>query len=104
LPSDIAFRIPTGNKELLELGAIEWQEVISRDNLSQQLSDSAKSIKGNKQENLNFFDLQEQNISQAEKPKTDDKQEAVSTEIIEDKVFLFFLHLLPFLSSRLTVF
>jgi len=76
--------IPTGNKELLELGAIEWQEVISRDNLSQQLSDSAKSVKSDKQENLSLFDLQEQNISQANKSKKDDKQEAVSTEIITE--------------------
>lgn len=76
--------IPTGNKELLELGAIEWQEVISRDKLSQQLSDLAKSIKSNKQENLNLFDLQEQNASQTEKSKKYDKQEAVSTKIIED--------------------
>lgn len=75
--------IPSGNKELLELGAIEWQEVISRDNLSQQLSDLAKSIKSNKQENLNIFDLQEQNISQAEKSKTDDKQEDFSIETTE---------------------
>ena len=74
--------IPAGNKELLELGAIEWQEVISRDNISQQLSDSAKSVKSNKQENLSLFDLQEQNISQADNSKTDDKQEAVSTETI----------------------
>ncbi len=74
--------IPTGNKELLELGAIEWQEVISRDNLSQQLSDLAKSVKSNKQGNLNLFDLEEQNISQADKSKTDDKQEAVSTDTI----------------------
>jgi len=74
--------IPEGNKKLLELGAIEWQEVISRDNLSQQLSDSAKSVKSNKQENLSLFDLQEQNISQADNSKTDDKQEAVSTETI----------------------
>ncbi|MDP0588869.1 MAG: DNA-processing protein DprA [Candidatus Endonucleobacter bathymodioli] len=36
---------PAGNKELLKLGAIEWPEVISRDNLSQQLSDSAQSMK-----------------------------------------------------------
>lgn len=77
--------IPTGNKELLELGAIEWQELISQDNFSQQLSNSAKSVKSNKQENLSLFDLQEQNISQADKSKTDDIQEAVSTEtIIED--------------------
>ncbi|BAS67740.1 DNA-processing protein DprA [Bathymodiolus septemdierum thioautotrophic gill symbiont] len=76
--------IPTGNKELLGLGAIEWQEVISRDDLSQQLSDSAKSVKSNKQENLSLFDLQEQNISQANKSKTDNKQEAVSTETIID--------------------
>lgn len=76
---------PAGNKELLKLGAIEWQEVISIDNLSQQLSDSAKSIEGNKQGNLSLFDLQEQNITpQAKKSKTDDKQRADSTEIIED--------------------
>lgn len=55
--------IPTGNKKLLELGAIEWQEATSRDNISQQLSDSAKSVTSNKQENLSCFDLEEQNIS-----------------------------------------
>jgi len=80
--------IPIGNKELLELGAIEWQEVISRDNLSQQLSDSAKSVKSNKQENLSLFDLQEQNISQANKSKKDDKQETVSTEIITEDSYI----------------
>ncbi len=80
--------IPTGNKELLALGAIKWQEVISRDNLSQQLSDSAKSVKSDKQENLSLFDLQEQNISQADKSKKEDKQEAVSREIITEDSYI----------------
>ena len=79
--------IPTGNKELLELGALEWQEVISRDNISQQLSDLTKSVKSNKQENLSLFDLQKQNISPTDKSKTDGKQETVSIEpMIEDNL------------------
>lgn len=75
---------PVGNKELLKLGAIELQEVISRDNLTQQLSDLAKSIKSNKQENIGLFDIQEQSAPHTEKPKTDYKQESISTEIIEN--------------------
>jgi len=92
--------IPTGNKELLELGAIEWQELISRDNLSQQLSDSAKSAKNNKQENLSLFDLQEQNISQVDKSKTDEKQEDVSTEIITQESTIYEV-VLPVIISQL---
>ena len=77
--------IPTGNKKLLELGALEWKEVISRNNLSQQLSDLTKSVKSNEQENLNLLDLQENNISQSDKSKIDDKQETVSNDpTIED--------------------
>jgi predicted Rossmann fold nucleotide-binding protein DprA/Smf involved in DNA uptake len=51
---------PTGNKELLDLGVLEWSEVKIREKLNQQLADSAKSMKRNKQKNMSIFDFQEQ--------------------------------------------
>lgn len=72
--------VPTGNKELLDLGALEWPEVKNRENLSQELADSAKSMKRNKQKNLSLFDSQEQNIEQADKSKKGEKTETPPVE------------------------
>ena len=79
--------IPDGNKELLKLGALEWPEVVTQDNLSQQLVDLSKSVESSKAENLSLFDFQEHHISQTDKAKIDKKQEAASIEpLIEDSL------------------
>ena len=59
---------PLGNKKMLDLGALNWPEIKIREKLSQQLADSAKGMKRNKQKNLSLFDFQEQHISQADRP------------------------------------
>ena len=77
--------IPSGNKELLKLGAFEWPEVVNQNNLSQQLADLSESIEDNKPENLSLFDFQEQHISQTDKSKIDKKQKTDSVDLfIED--------------------
>lgn len=56
--------VPIGNKKLLDLGALEWPEVKNREKLNQQLADSAKSTKRNKQKSMSIFDFQEQQEQQ----------------------------------------
>ena len=71
---------PLGNKKMLDLGALNWPEIKIREKLSQQLADSAKGMKRNKQKNLSLFDFQEQHISQADKSKKDEKTDEPMTE------------------------
>lgn len=71
---------PLGNKKMLDLGALNWPEIKIREKLSQQLADSAKGMKRNKQNNLSLFDFQEQHISQADKSKKDEKTDEPMTE------------------------
>ncbi len=73
--------VPLGNKNLLDLGALEWPEVKIREKLSQQLADCAtKRMKKNTQRNLNLFDFQEQHIPQADEVKKTERTETPPVE------------------------
>lgn len=72
--------VPIGNKKLLDLGAIAWQEVNNRENLNQQLTDLIKSLKSNKQKDLSIIELQEQHFAQTDKSKKDEKQGSLFAE------------------------
>jgi len=68
--------VPPGNKNLLDLGALEWPEIKNRKKLNQQLADlAANRMKKKEQENLSLFDFQEQDIQQAEEAKNTEKKD-----------------------------
>ena len=59
--------VPAGNTKLLELGAVEWPEIIDRENLGQQLEDlAAQPAEKNTPKNMDLFDLSEQHASRTE--------------------------------------
>ena len=62
--------IPIGNKELIKLGAIEWPKVENKENLYHQLENITK----HELKNLSVFDLHNQHVAEANKPKEDEKR------------------------------
>jgi len=52
--------VPSGNKELLELGAVEWPEKVKRERFQQQLSDLAIDQRKQKQLNISIYDYIDQ--------------------------------------------
>ena len=62
--------VPIGNKELMKLGALEWPKVENRENLCKQLT----KITEQEPNNMNIFDLHNQNITQANEPKKVEKR------------------------------
>lgn len=62
--------IPIGNKELIKLGAIEWPKVENKENLYHQLENITK----HELKNLSVFDIQNQHVAEANKPKEDEKR------------------------------
>ena len=77
--------VPLGNKNLLDLGALEWPEIKIREKLSQQLADlAAKRMKKNTQRNLSLFDFQEQHVQQADEAKNAEKTEIPPVELITE--------------------
>jgi predicted Rossmann fold nucleotide-binding protein DprA/Smf involved in DNA uptake len=78
--------VPLGNKNLLDLGALEWPEVKIPEKLSQQLADlAANRIEKNMQRNLNLFDFQNQSISQTDEAKNAEKSETPPVELMTEE-------------------
>ncbi len=68
--------VPSGNKELMKLGALEWPKVENKENLSQQLADMTEQ----EPNNMNIFDLHNQHVAQANKSKKDKKKAALCND------------------------
>lgn len=62
--------VPSGNKELMKLGALEWPKVENRENLCKQLAKMTEQ----EPNNMNIFDLHNQNITQANASKKVEKR------------------------------
>jgi predicted Rossmann fold nucleotide-binding protein DprA/Smf involved in DNA uptake len=72
-------KIPSGNKKLLDLGALEWPTEASQVNLVEQLNNAAakKISRPGKPENMSIFDLKAEATTPGEKRKGENENIAV---------------------------
>lgn len=60
--------VPSGNKKLLELGAVEWPEKIEKESFLQQLTDRAIKLSKQKEVNISIYDYIDQQPLAVEEP------------------------------------